>query len=352
MNDLDELKRLVTGHTVVTEPDTGDVLARIVADAGDEPGSWPHEWIRAGEEHDAAGEPLAALQCYLRGRFPFVDGPGRKRAQARAVEAFDRWRRDRGIEPEAVAVDGVDVRVWTTGLSREAPRPLLVVVGGLQSPKELWAPILPRVADLGLAGVVAELPGVGENPLRYDWETPHRQFSAILDAFADRARTAETYLLASGFAGHAAILAALRDPRIRGVVGNGPPVDTFFTDPVWQAGLPRSTRDTLAHLTRVPAEEVFEHLRDWPLGEDDLRSLTVPLAMVTARRDEIVPPFDFDRIRCATPELRLVEQDDVHGTPSRLAEVRAWSLREVLRMWPGADPADRARLEAEWTAVR
>src|SRR5699024_12112984 len=58
------------------------------------------------------------------------------------------------------------------------------------------------------------------------------------------------------------ISAALRDRRIRGVVGNGTPIHDFFTDTAWQARVPRITRDTLAHLAGVSPGAVFEHLRD------------------------------------------------------------------------------------------
>jgi len=64
----------------------------------------------------------------------------------------------------------------------------------------------------------------------------------------------------------------------------------------------------------------------------------VPVAVVTARRDEIIPPGDTALLREAVPDLDLVEHDDVHGAPSHLAETRAWSLLAVQRMRPDAPP--------------
>ncbi|MEO3810448.1 alpha/beta hydrolase [Sphaerisporangium sp. B11E5] len=355
MNDLSELKRFVVAHAISQNLPAGhysSLLDRITADAGDEPGSWAYEWIRAGEELEAAGEILAACQYYVMGRFPFADGPGRKRALGRHLAAFDRWRRTQpGIEPVTVEADGVPVRVWAAGLSAEKPRPLLVMTGGIVSPKEQWAAVLPQIAASGMAGVVADLPGVGESPLRYHRES-WRLFPAILDALAGRAAVDETYLLALSFSGHMAIEAALRDPRVRGVVANGPPVHDFFTDAAWRARVPGITTSTLAHLTGVRPESLFGHLRDWAIDDGRLRALNVPLAAVTALRDEIIPPGDAERLRRCVSDLRLLEHDDVHGAPSHLAETRVWSLLAVQRMRPDADPAALEALNGALEAAR
>jgi esterase FrsA len=354
-NDLAELKRFVVAHAISQNlpPDHfGVVLDRIVRDDGDGPGSWAGEWIEAGDGFAARDEPLAAGQHYTLGRFPFVDGPGRERALRLAVAAFDTWRRrDTGITAEVVRGPGAEsVKVWTAGLSAHRPRPLLVLTGGIVSTKEQWGAVLPEIERLGFAGVVAELPGVGENRTRYDRDS-WRLFPAVLDAVADRADVAQTYLLALSFSGHLAITAALADPRIRGVVGNGPPLSAFFTDRAWQRGVPRITRDTFAHLVGAAPEAVFDHTADWALTEDALRALRIPVAVVTARRDEIIPPADTELLRRAVPDLTLLEHDDVHGAPAHLAETRLWSLLAVLDMRAAAGSANPAAHQALTSAL-
>ncbi|WP_432087890.1 hypothetical protein [Streptomyces sp. bgisy095] len=112
------------------------------------------------------------------------------------------------------------------------------------------------------------------------------------------------------------------------------------------------TRDTLAHLTGVPADTVYDHLRDWALTDDELRSLDLPFATVSALRDEIVPPSDAERLRRHVADLDVLEHDDVHGAPAHLAETKAWSLLAVQRMRPDADPAVTERLTAAVAAAR
>ncbi|MFJ5927435.1 alpha/beta hydrolase [Kitasatospora sp. NPDC092948] len=329
------------------------VLVRITTDSGDGPGSWAHEWILAGQAREAAGDLLGACQSYTLGRFPFVDGPGRERALRYAVDAFERWRRAEQpeITAEVVDVDGTAVRVWAIGLSADRPRPLLVMTGGIVSTKEQWGPHLPHIASLGMAGVVAELPGVGENPMRYGHDGS-RLFSAILDAFVDRALVEQSYLLALSFSGHLAISAALGDERIRGIVGNGMPVRDFFTDTDWQRRMPRITRDTLAHLAGVPVPEIHGRLREWALDEDAPAKLRIPLATVVARRDEIIPPGDAERLRSGVADLRLLEHDDVHGAPGHLRETALWSLLAVQQMRPDAAPHVVAGLSAALAGIR
>jgi esterase FrsA len=355
MNDLGELKQHIAAHAVsqgLPGHHYASILDRITADQGDHPGSWAYEWIRAGAEYEQRGEPLTAAQHFVLGRFPFVDGPGRARARQRYLDAFERWQRGVPvIEARTIEVDRQPVRLWTTGLSARDRKPLLIMCGGIVSPKEQWAEVLTVLARLGFAGVVTEMPGVGESPLRYrrdSWEI----FPAVMDALAGSARTDETYLLALSFSGHLAIRAALRDPRIRGIVGNGVPVREFFGDRAWQARVPAVTRHTLAHLAGVPADELYRLVRDWGIRGDELEALSVPLAAVAASRDEIIPPSDTELLRGRVRNLELLEHDDVHGAPSHLAETRVWSLLAVLRMRPDAEQAVVDELAASLRAAR
>ncbi|MFL6072396.1 MAG: alpha/beta fold hydrolase [Mycobacteriales bacterium] len=344
MNDVEELKRFATVHARAQDiRDHREVLDRITDDAEDSPTSWVVQWTAAGDRRVAAGDPLGGSRRYAMARFPYVDGPARQRAQDACVAAFDTWRRGRrGIE----RVDAGDVRCWASGLSGSKRRPLLLVCGGIVSVKEQWAPLLADLGRTGMAGVVAELPGVGENPASYGPDS-WRYLSAVLDAVADRADVARTYAVALSFSGHLALRCALTDRRIRGVVTAGAPVSAFFTDPAWQQRLPKVTVDTLAHLTGGKAEGLPGLLPDWALTDDMLAALPVPVAYLASRRDEIIPPADPRRLAAHAPNVRTAEIDDVHASPGHVTESKLFTAQSVLRM-RGVRGPRRAVLDLAW----
>ena len=252
MNDIDELCQFVVVHARtqgIPAREYGPLLAAIDND-GAGPRSWARQWIAAGEAREQR-DPLGASRRYNMARFPFVDGPARQEALDRCVSAFDRWRSGAGIEHLDAEVDGVKVPCWTAGLSAASPRPLLVVMGGIVSIKEQWAALLSLATRLGFAGLVAEMPGVGQNPLLYG-EQSRRLLSQLIDAVGDRAEASRTYAVALSFSGNLALSCAAEDSRIRGIVTAGAPVREFFTDEAWQRQLPRITFDTLAHISGAP----------------------------------------------------------------------------------------------------
>ncbi|MFF2808888.1 alpha/beta hydrolase [Streptomyces sp. NPDC058000] len=334
MNDLNELKQYVVAHARSQRLPAGhfeSLLARIHHDGDGTEGSWVHEWTRAAERLELDGELLAACQHYNMARFPYVDGPARQEAHARSVATFDLWRRSvPGIEPLEVTLPEGRVRAWASGLSGGQRLPLLVMCGGIVSIKEQWAAVLTQMRSYGMAGVVIEMPGVGENTLPYRRDS-HRMLSAVLDAVAGRADTAQTYALALSFSGHLALRAALADHRIRAVIGAGAPVHDFFTDPAWQRTVPKVTVDTLAHLTGTTSESVFDHVRDWALTDDELAAVDIPVSYVASRRDEIIPRGDMLRLKRRVRHFRVTEHDDVHGSPDHFAETQLWMLLSLLR---------------------
>ncbi|MEU9078011.1 alpha/beta hydrolase [Kitasatospora sp. NPDC048538] len=354
MNDVTELKQYIEVHARAQRiPDDQRrlVLDRIHHD-GDGGGSWTAEWSRVGEEAERAGRYQDAVRHFTTARFPYVDGPARREAAERAATAFERWRTAEApvIEPLTVETDAGTVRAWTSGLSARDPKPLLLFSGGIVSTKEQWAPVLLQVARLGMAGLVLELPGVGDNTLRYGPDS-HRIYPALLDAVGERARTADTHAIAFSFSGHLALRAALDDRRLRGVVTAGAPLRHFFTDTAWQLRLPRITVDTLAHLSGVEPAGLGPHIRDWALGADDLAALDIPLAYLVSGRDEVIPPEEVALLRRSVRRLSLLTNDDVHGSPRHAAETPLWAVLSILRMRGVRDPR-RVLFGALWRLAR
>ncbi|WP_433124926.1 alpha/beta hydrolase [Micromonospora sp. CA-240977] len=352
MNDIGELKQFVVVHARAQRiPSYASVLSAIEHDDGDRSGSWVDGWIRAAERFERSGDLLSACRAYNLARFPFVDGPARAEALRRCVDTFDRWRKDHpSIAPLAVAHDGGTVRCWTAGLSRTDRKPLLLVMAGIVTVKEQWGPVLRQAARLGMAGLVAELPGVGENTAPYD-EKSWRMIPALLDAVADGADVSRTYAVTPSFAGHLALRAAVDDHRIRGVVAAGAPINAFFTDREWFGALPRVTVDTLAHLTGSPVAGLADRLRPWALTVDQLDALDIPVAAAVSTRDEIIPPADRDILRRHVRQLSVLTNDDVHGAPDHVAETQLWTVASVLRMRAVRSP-QRAVINLAFRAAR
>ncbi|MFE9107776.1 alpha/beta hydrolase [Actinomadura geliboluensis] len=350
MNDVAELKRFAVVHARSGNlPGHREVLARIETDDGDAPRSWVGEWSAAAERLGAEGRVMDACRAYAMARFPYVDGPARQRALERCTAAFEQARPS-GVERLDVETAGGLVRCWTAGLSADRPRPVLLIMGGIVTVKEQWAPVLARVGRLGMAGIVTEMPGTGENTLRYDAKSP-RMLSAVLDAVAGRADASRAYAMTLSFSGHMALRAALDDSRIRGVITTGAPVREFFTDTAWRPRVPRITMDTLAHMAGVPADELGGELAAFALSDAELAELAVPVRYVASSRDEIIPPAEAARLPSRVRDLRMLVHDDVHGSPAHTVETQLWCLRELVRM-SGAGLPQRAVFDLLWRAAR
>jgi hypothetical protein len=331
-NDIAELKQYVVAHARGQQiRGYQRLLDGIRSDRGGEPGSWVGEWSGAGTSLASRGRHLEASRHYAMARFPYVNGPAREEALTRCIGALDQWRSRRSdIEPVEVDLKGGRVRCWTSGLSPTDRKPLLLVMGGIVTIKEQWAPMLAMMRRLGMAGLVTEMPAVGENTLGYDPES-WRMLSGVLDAVADRADVSQTYALALSFSGHMALRCAVEDARIRGVITVGAPIREFFTDVSWQCRLPRVTVDTLGHMIGIPPQAVVGGLGQWALTGEQLAALDIPVAYTASSRDEIIPAGDVQLLRENVRDLELVVHDDVHGSPGHVGETRLWTAASLLR---------------------
>ncbi|HEV2639804.1 MAG TPA: alpha/beta hydrolase [Actinocrinis sp.] len=333
-NDVEELKQFAGVHAQaqrISRAQYETVLAHVTHD-GEGPGSWTAEWSNAAREREQHGDPLGASRLFTMARFPYVDGDARHQAWERAVAAFDRWRSEQAadLRPVDVDVDGGRVRCLMVGAAnRDAP--FVIVMGGIVSTKEQWAPVLLRLSRLGMAGVVTEMPGTGANTMPYQQDS-WRMFPAILDAVGDRAGQGPRYAMAMSFSGHLALRSALEEPRIQAVLTVGAPISSVFADPAWQLQLPRLTGDTLAHLTGVTRAELGDRLRGWALTPEQLAGLEIPVSYVASKRDEIIPAGDIELLRRTVRNLSLLENDDVHGSPNYNKVIGPWLVRELLRV--------------------
>lgn len=331
LEELREFARLHARGQGMPPRHAAEVLARIGNDTPGDPASWAAVWTAEGKVAAARGDLLDACRHYALARFPHHADDDRVLAQRLGVEAFDRWRQNRpSIERLEFEHAGGSFACWASGLDPVRPRPLLIVMGGIVSVKEQWAPLLPKLRTLGFATVVTELPGVGENTLRY---TPDswRLLTFLMDRLSGRAKTDDTSLLALSFSGHLALRAAAHDPRVTRVLTVGAPVADFFTDESWWPRVPGITAQTLRHLTGAATlGELRALLPEFALTPRELRRVGVPVRYVASSRDEIIPAREQALLRRSVPDVRFKVFDDVHGSPAHLGAMRRWLFSSLL----------------------
>lgn len=352
MNDVSELKQFAVVHArSLNIKRYQELLDRIDNDREGAPGSWARVWTEAGDQLSEAGRPLDASRRYALARFPYPDGPARAQAGKLCVAAFDAWRRDKpGIERLDVELPTGRVGCWATGLSAAKPLPLLLVMGGVVTLKEQLGPALVLLRRLGVAAIVTEMPGVGENTLTYDADS-WRQLSALIDAVADRADVARTYAYTFSFSGHLALRCAAEDSRITSVITSGAPVREFFLDDRWLGQVPQLTLDTVAHLIGAGRAELADRLRPLALPDEQLDRVRIPVSYLASRRDEIIPPGEVPLLRAHIRQLRVLENDDVHASPKHVADSLLWLILTVLRLRGRPDPR-RVPVAALWLLLR
>ncbi|WP_139491986.1 alpha/beta fold hydrolase [Brevibacillus dissolubilis] len=334
MDYLSELKDLVVLHARsqhLNDADLKSLLNRVQREEGDDSGSWAYEWIGLGNQLLSSNKTEQAIQCYNFARFPYIDSTVRQKAHNLCIQTFLTLveQSKKKVEIITVPYQGNEIKVYAAGLDHPN-RPLLFVIGGIVSIKEQWSKFLFASEKLGFGVVVAECPGVGENPLVYD-ENSHQMIGCVLDALAGRIDVSSTYYVGMSFGGQLGIQQALVDKRIRGITTVGAPLCHFYRDQDWWKTVPETTKRTLAHLMKKAPDEVFEHIQSWQIRPDDMKKLQIPLHYVFSLRDEIIPLSEKAFLLENVQNLELLEFDDVHGSPGHMGEIQKYIPLSVLR---------------------
>lgn len=333
MDYLDEVKNLVLLHARAQgmSPRRCRSTLSSITTLNDGDGGWADVWVDAGTALAEAGKHRDAVQCLNLARFPFASTPGQKQAYKGCTSQFAAWAAEiDGMEKLGASIDGTNVPVWFRGLPIDAPAPLLLVIGGIVSPKEQWSDILVSARVLGMAVVIVDFPGVGENSTRYTGASS-ALISAVVDTVAARMMIDGVHALAMSFGGTLVLRAATTDPRIRSIVTVGAPVRYLFGAASLAGELPTTTVRTLEHVTGAQGSDLESTLAQCALDDRELDRIKIPVLYIRSSRDEITPAAESQLLLDRLVGSRVVEFDDVHGSPAHMTAVRLLTIGALTR---------------------
>lgn len=300
LDDIDELKAIV---------------ARIEATTEDR---WVPLWREAGQRYEDEGDRLSASgahdkarAAYLKaktfysiGRFPAEITPVKAEISADCARAYRKASAhlDLPLEVVEVTCEGKSIRSHFRAPKSTSPVPAVLIMCGSDMFKEDrgWAGEMALSA--GLASLVMDAPGTGENPFPWAPESV-KAWVAAIDWLAARPEVNAAQIGAFGISrgGYSVMqLAGVYPEKVRAVVANaGHPFGYKMTDAEKQAVVDaRNARATFA-FGAPGGPSTFE---EWSLDYEDrqfkrwalselgiLDRITQPLLMINGKHDHLAP---------------------------------------------------------------
>ena len=299
-----------------------DELGSVVAELkGTTQDKWVPVWGGAGQRHEDAGDALEATgdfeearREYLRaktyyaiGRFPGEITPLKAKVSEDCARAYRKacQHLDPPLEVTEVELDGQTIRTHfraPKGATPDNPAPAVLIMCGADVFKEDrgWAGEM--ALEEGLASLVMDGPGTGENPFPWDPESVKAWMSAI-DHLADRPEVDESRIAAFGISrgGYSVMqLAGVYPEMVKAVVAiAGHPFGYEMTDEEMDAFVEaRNKRATFVFgepgdppsfetWSREKEDELFSR---WSLSElGILDNITQPVLMINGKQDHLAP---------------------------------------------------------------
>jgi esterase FrsA len=176
---------------------------------------------------------VKAWRLYSFGRWPVPSSAGKKRAYAKALEAFLAHARlmDPPLEVVRIPFEGSEI-VGYLRLPKNAkgPVPVVLAISGLDSRKEDLSENFGAVLPYGIGFIGVDSPGTGQAPIKAS-ETSERMFTRVIDYLQTRPEVDKTRIGVDGqsFGAYwATKLAILEHARLKGVVAQSPPAHATF----------------------------------------------------------------------------------------------------------------------------
>jgi esterase FrsA len=176
---------------------------------------------------------VRAWRLYSFARWPVPASPGKKRAYAKALEAFLAHAKmmDPPLEVVHIPFEGSEI-VGYLRLPKNAksPVPVVIAISGLDSRKEDLTENFGVVLNSGIGYIGVDSPGTGQAPIKAS-ETADRMFSKVIDYLQTRPEVDKTRIGVDGqsFGAYwATKLSIVEHARLKAVVAQSPPVDATF----------------------------------------------------------------------------------------------------------------------------
>src|SRR5258708_9847029 len=189
--------------------------------------------LEANEPVKASATYVKAWRLYSFGRWPVPTSPGKRRAYAKALEAFLAHARmmDPPLEVVHIRFEGSEI-VGYLRLPKNAkgPVPMVIAISGLDSRKEDLTENFGVVLNSGIGYIGMDSPGTGQAPIKAS-ETADRMFSKVIDYLESRPEVDKTRIGVDrqSFGTYwATKLAIVEHARLKAVVAQSPPVDATF----------------------------------------------------------------------------------------------------------------------------
>ena len=176
---------------------------------------------------------VRAWRLYSFGRWPVPASPGKKRAYAKALEAFLAHAKMMDPPLEVVHIpfeDSEIVGYLRLPKNAKGPVPVVIAISGLDSRKEDLTENFGVVLNSGIGYIGIDSPGTGQAPIKAS-ETAERMFSKVIDYLQTRPEVDKTRIGVDGqsFGAYwATKLSIVERARLKAVVAQSPPVDATF----------------------------------------------------------------------------------------------------------------------------
>jgi len=176
---------------------------------------------------------VRAWRLYSFARWPVPASAGKKRAYAKALEAFLAHAKmmDPPLEVVHVPFENSEIVGYLRlPKNAKAPVPMVIAISGLDSRKEDLTENFGVVLNSGIGYIGIDSPGTGQAPIKAS-ETADRMFSKVIDYLQARPEVDKTRIGIDGqsFGAYwATKLSIVERARLKAVVAQSPPVDATF----------------------------------------------------------------------------------------------------------------------------